>query len=85
MPKRGEFKKTAKKDSIRQREKNRRLQDDRVARNRNRRVAEKEGRVKKGDNKEIHHADHNPKNNSKKNLRVVSKAANRRVSNKGKK
>jgi hypothetical protein len=85
MAKRGQYKANAKKDSVRQREKNRRLQDDRVARNRNRRAAERKGTVKKGDGKEIHHVDHNPKNNSAKNLRIVPKKTNRRVSNKGRK
>ncbi len=85
MPKRGQYSSSAKKDSVRQRAKNRRLQDDRVARNRNRRAAERAGRVSKGDGKEIHHRDHNPKNNSKANLRVVSKRTNRRMSNKGRK
>ena len=37
----------------------------------------KAGRVKKGDGKDVHHKDRNPKNNSKKNLRVVSKSKNR--------
>jgi hypothetical protein len=34
-------------------------------------------RVKKGDGKDVHHKDGNPKNNSKKNLRVESKKTNR--------
>ena len=51
--------------------------DARVARNRNRRHFVKAGKVSKGDGKDIDHADGNPKNNSPKNLRVVSKSVNR--------
>ena len=47
------------------------------ARQRARRFLEKLGRVKKGDGKDIHHKDHNPLNNSLKNLRVVSRGRNR--------
>lgn len=43
-----------------------------------RRQAIKEGRVKKGDGKEIDHKDFNPNNNSKGNLQVLSRSANRR-------
>ena len=50
---------------------------DRAARNKARREMEKKGRVKKGDGKEIDHKDHNPRNNSKSNLRVISKKSNR--------
>jgi len=50
---------------------------DRVARNRNRRHAEKAGRVRKGDGMDIDHRDGNPRNNSSKNLRVVSRSRNR--------
>lgn len=50
----------------------------RAARNKARRQAIRDGRVKKGDGKEIDHKDFNPKNNSKKNVRVVSRSTNRR-------
>lgn len=50
---------------------------DRTARVLARRKLEKEGRVKKGDNKEVDHKDMNPRNNSSSNLRVVSKKTNR--------
>lgn len=50
---------------------------DRAARNRNRRRAEREGRVHKGDNKEIDHVDSNPRHNVSSNLRVVSRRTNR--------
>lgn len=50
---------------------------DRAARNRNRREAEREGRVHKGDGKEIDHVDSNPRRNVSSNLRVVSRRTNR--------
>jgi len=50
---------------------------NRAARNRARRALEKNGRVSKGDGKEIDHKDGNPRNNSPKNLRVVSRRTNR--------
>jgi len=49
----------------------------RAARNTARNAALKKGTVKKGDGKEIDHEDFNPRNNSPKNLRVVSKKTNR--------
>jgi hypothetical protein len=54
------------------------MKKERALRNKNRRAAARDGRVKKGDGKHIDHKDGNPKNNSKKNLRVV-KAKNNRV------
>jgi len=50
---------------------------NRAKRNKNRRKALRDGRVKKGDGKDIDHVDGNPQNNSSKNLRVVSKSKNR--------
>ena len=50
---------------------------DRAARNKARRQALREGRVHKGDGKEIDHRDSNPRNNSSINLRVVSRRTNR--------
>lgn len=38
---------------------------------------EKLGKVKKGDGRDVDHKNMNPLNNSKKNLRVTSPAANR--------
>ena len=35
------------------------------------------GKVRKGDGKDVDHKDGNPKNNSKKNLRVTTKKSNR--------
>lgn len=50
---------------------------DRAARNAARAAAMKSGKVRKGDGKEIDHIDFNPRNNSSKNTRVVSKRTNR--------
>lgn len=50
---------------------------NRALRNKNRRQAERDGKVHKGDGKDIDHIDHDPKNNSKKNLRVIDKGKNR--------
>tara|TARA_R110000787_G_scaffold1657_4_gene7102 strand:+ start:1300 stop:1551 length:252 start_codon:yes stop_codon:yes gene_type:complete len=37
----------------------------------------KAGKVSKGDGKDVHHKDGNPRNNSKKNLSIVKKSSNR--------
>jgi hypothetical protein len=50
---------------------------DRAARNKARREALREGRVHRGDNKEVDHRDSNPSHNSSSNLRVVSRKFNR--------
>ena len=50
---------------------------DRVKRNKLRRLFLKLKKVKKGDKKDIDHKDGNPQNNSKKNIRVVSRSTNR--------
>jgi hypothetical protein len=50
---------------------------DRAKRNKNRRKALRDGKVTKGDGKDIDHVDGNPQNNSPKNLKVVSKSKNR--------
>lgn len=49
----------------------------RAARNKVRRQLEREGRVSKGDGKDIHHVDGNPHNNSTSNVVVRSKSSNR--------
>lgn len=49
----------------------------RAQRNAARRKLMKAGKVKKGDGKDVAHADNNPKNNSRKNLKVQSKSKNR--------
>lgn len=50
---------------------------DRTSRNTARRRAEREGRVHKGDGKEVDHVDSNPRRNSPSNLRVVTRRTNR--------
>ncbi len=50
---------------------------DNNARHRARYAAEKAGKVRVGDGKDIHHKDNNPRNNSSANLSVTSKTANR--------
>ena len=50
---------------------------NRAARNKTRREAIKDGRVAKGDGKDMHHVDGNPRNTAKKNTRVTTKKANR--------
>lgn len=49
----------------------------RAMRNKARRLLIKSGRVRKGDNKDVHHQDRNPMNNSRSNLRITSKKYNR--------
>ncbi len=50
---------------------------NRAGRNKSRRQAERDGIVSKGDGKDIHHKDGNPRNNSKKNRQVMKKSLNR--------
>jgi hypothetical protein len=50
---------------------------DRAARNKARRELEREGRVRKGDGRDIDHKDGNPRNNSRGNLQVTSRSYNR--------
>jgi len=57
---------------------------DRASRNSARREAEKDGKVSKGDGKDIDHSDSNPRNNKKSNLKVVSKSKNRGKTRNGK-
>lgn len=49
----------------------------RAARNKARRKMEKEGKVSKGDGKDVAHKDGNPRNNNRRNLEVQSKSKNR--------
>jgi hypothetical protein len=81
MPKKGQFKKNAKKDSVRQRKYNStpKAKKDRAARNQARAEAERDGRVKKGDGKDVDHKKPLRKggSNKKSNTRVVSKSKNR--------
>lgn len=50
---------------------------NRASRNAARRTLTKVGAVKKGDGKDINHRNGNPRDNSKKNLQVTTKRANR--------
>jgi len=49
----------------------------RAGRNKARSIMAKAGAVKKGDGKDVDHKNRNTKDNSRKNLRVMSKSANR--------
>ena len=50
---------------------------NRAARNKARTLLSATGRVRKGDGKDVDHKDRNPRNNSRSNLRVMSKSRNR--------
>ena len=81
MPKRGQYKKGAKKDSVRQRKYNgtEKQKQNRAARNKARAQAERDGRVSKGDGKDIDHKTplRRGGSNAKSNTRVQSKSKNR--------
>ena len=81
MPKAGQYKKSAKKDSVRQRKYNstEEQKKNRASRNKARREAERDGRVSKGDGKDVDHKTPLRKGGSsaKSNTRVRSKTANR--------
>tara|TARA_Y100000592_G_scaffold93334_1_gene156345 strand:- start:2152 stop:2676 length:525 start_codon:yes stop_codon:yes gene_type:complete len=51
---------------------------NRAGRNAARNSLKASGRVKKGDGKDVHHKDGNPRNNRSSNLAVVSKTSNRK-------
>lgn len=82
MPKKGQYKKGATADSIRQRRYNSSEEQKtrRAQRNAARRTLEKEGRVRKGDGKDVDHKTHRARgklNNGRSNLRVMNRSANR--------
>ena len=82
MPKKGEYKKGASADSIRQRRYNSSEEQKkrRAQRNAARREMEREGKVSKGDGKDVDHVKHKARgklNNSKSNLKVVDRSKNR--------
>ena len=54
------------------------MKKERALRNKNRRAATRTGRVKKGDGKHIDHINGNPRDNRKKNLRIISAKKNRK-------
>ena len=56
---------------------------DRAGRTKARRMATRAGLVKKGDGKDVHHRDGNPRNNSKSNLSVKARKTNRSTKRKG--
>lgn len=79
MPAKGQFKKGATADSIRQRKYNSKpsSKKDRASRNSARSEAVKAGKVKKGDGKDIDHKNSNPRDNRKGNTQVMSASKNR--------
>lgn len=79
MPKKGQYKAGATADSIRQRKYNssEEQKKNRASRNAARRTAEKDGKVRKGDGKDVDHQNMNPKDNRKSNLKVMDKGKNR--------
>lgn len=79
MAKKGQYKRGAKPESVAKRKYNSSPEQKkrRAQRNNVRRKLEREGRVKKGDGKDIDHKDYNTANNSRSNLRVRNKSANR--------
>lgn len=79
MPAKGQLKKNATADSVRQRKYNSKPESkkDRASRNTARREAMKDGRVKKGDGKDIDHKNMNPRDNRKGNTKVMDRSKNR--------
>lgn len=79
MPQKGEFKKNAKPESIAKRKFNSSEEQKkrRAERNHARAIMERKGAVRKGDGKDVDHRNHNTSDKSAKNLRVMSKSANR--------
>jgi hypothetical protein len=49
----------------------------RAKRNKSRRLLARQGLVKKGDGKDVHHKDNNPANTQRSNLAIISKSKNR--------
>lgn len=79
MPQKGEYKKNAKKESLRKREYNATEQqkERRAQRNAARAKMEKAGRVRKGDGKDVDHKNMNTAHNGMSNLQVMDKSKNR--------
>lgn len=79
MPKKGQFKKNATADSIRQRKYNgsEEQKKRRAERNASRAKMVKAGKARKGDGKDVDHISHNTKDQSAKNLQVISRSKNR--------
>mgnify|MGYP003628800061 FL=1 len=51
----------------------------RSSRNKARRKMVTSGKARKGDGKDVHHKDGNPKNNARKNLTIMGKSLNRKM------
>ncbi len=79
MPKKGEFKANASKDSVRQRKYNSSATQKkrRAERNSSRAKMVKAGKAAKGDGKDVDHRNHKTSDRSKGNLRMMSRSANR--------
>lgn len=79
MAKRGQYKKNATADSIRQRKYNSQPEQKkrRAERNAARRKMEDAGKVRKGDGKDVDHRNHRTSDMSAKNLSVMSRSKNR--------
>jgi hypothetical protein len=79
MPKRGQYKKGATADSVRQRKYNSQPEQKkrRAERNASRAKLAKSGRVHKGDGKDVDHRNHKTSDKSSKNLSVMSRSKNR--------
>ena len=79
MPQKGEFKKNAKPESVRKRAYNAQPEQKkrRAERNASRAKMMKEGKVRKGDGKDVDHKNHNTADKSSKNLQAISKSKNR--------
>lgn len=79
MPKKGQFKKNATADSVRQRKYNSQPEQKkrRADRNASRAKMERAGKVRKGDGKDVDHRNHNTSDKSGSNLSVMSKSKNR--------
>lgn len=79
MAKKGEYKKGASADSVRQRKYNSSEEQKkrRAERNHARAIMERKGAVRKGDGKDVDHRNHNTSDKSAKNLSVMPKSKNR--------
>lgn len=79
MPQKGEYKRGAKADSVRQRAYNSSPEQKRrrAERNAARAKMAKQGKVRKGDGKDVDHRNHNTKDMSSKNLGVMDRSKNR--------
>tara|TARA_R110000824_G_scaffold252111_3_gene440827 strand:+ start:198 stop:452 length:255 start_codon:yes stop_codon:yes gene_type:complete len=72
MPKKRNYRKEYKNYQSKEKQKK-----NRAARNASRATMKKKGKVSKGDGKDVHHKDGNPKNRKSSNLKVTSRAKNR--------